>query len=152
MRFTLYLCTRPPQVPDFLSSPFLTLFTLPTPSSSVLVVDDDEAARSFVRKALQRDGYTVWEAADPDEALRFAEQHRDPVHLLLADIALPWMRGTELFQRFALHHPETQVIYMSGYTREAIGPCPTLAAGSGFIQKPFSTRMLMDKVKETLTP
>jgi DNA-binding NtrC family response regulator len=119
-------------------------------SSSVLVVDDDEMVRSFVRKVLCRRGYTVWEAADPDQALRFAEEHQSPVHLLLADIALPWMRGTELFQRFAPHHPETQVIYMSGYTREAIGPCKMLAADGGFIQKPFGAGALMDTVSRVL--
>lgn len=120
-------------------------------SSSVLVVDDDEAVLSFVRKVLCRRGYTVWEAADPDEALRFAEEHRSPVHLLLTDIALPWMRGTELFERFTPLHPETQVIYMSGYTRDAINQWEVLAAGGGFIQKPFGADALMDTVSKVLT-
>lgn len=121
-------------------------------SSTVLVVDDDEMVRSFVRKVLSRHSYTVWEAADPDEALRFAEEHGDPIHLLLTDIAMPWMRGTELFQRFSPHHPETQVIYMSGYTRDAIGQGEVMAAGGGFIQKPFGAEALMDKVRKVVAP
>lgn len=92
-----------------------------TQSLSVLVVDDDDMVRGFARKVLHRGGYTVLEAADPDEALRFAEDHQGPIHLLLTDIAMPWMRGTDLFRRFAPLHPEARVIYMSGYTPDTIG-------------------------------
>lgn len=151
-----YLCTRPPQSASATTFSRLSSLSIllpshaPAGSPTVLLVEDEEMVRSFIRKVLHREGYTVLEAADPDEALRFAEQHESPIHLLLADIALPWMRGTELFQRFSPHHPETRVIYMSGYTREAIGPCPLLAAGEGFLQKPFSPGALLNTVREVL--
>jgi DNA-binding response OmpR family regulator len=131
---------------------FFSLSIQPISPSNVLVVDDDEQVRGFVRKVLQQDGYVVWTAADPEEALSFAREHRGPINLLLADIALPWMRGTELFERFSPHHPETRVIYMSGYTPDAIGSCEVLAAGGGFLQKPFDARVLMERVREALEP
>ena len=116
----------------------------------VLVVDDEQGVRTFARRVLHREGYTVWEAADPDEALRFAEEHRSPIHVLLTDIIMPWTRGTEIFRRLSCLHPETRVVYMSGYALEKIGEAEAIAATGTFIQKPFSADDLADKVREAL--
>ncbi len=121
-------------------------------NETVLVVDDEQGVRTFARRVLHRDGYTVCEAAGPDEALRFAEEYRSPIHVLLTDVAMPWTRGTELFRRLSRLHPETRVVYMSGYTWEKIGETEALAANGAFIQKPFSADDLADKISEALHP
>lgn len=96
---------------------------------TILVVDDEDDIRVVVRKMLEAKGYTVLDAGDPHQALRIVTQQ--PVHLLLTDVVMPLMRGTELAQRFQAVSPWTKVLLMSAYKVAEIA-----ASGHPFIPKP----------------
>jgi two-component system, cell cycle sensor histidine kinase and response regulator CckA len=124
----------------------------PTRSSeTVLLVEDEEAVRHLAREVLQSQGYTVLEARHPGEALRFGAEHLGPIHLLVTDVVMPQMGGREVASRLAPRRPEMRVLYMSGYTDEAIVHQGVLDAGTAFLQKPFSVTGLAQKVREVLT-
>jgi two-component system, cell cycle sensor histidine kinase and response regulator CckA len=120
-------------------------------SETVLLVEDEEAVRHLAREVLQSHGYTVLEARHPGEALRFGSEHPGPIHLLLTDVVMPQMGGREVASRLAPRRPEMQVLFMSGYTDEAIVHQGVLDAGTAFLQKPFSVTGLVQKVREVLS-
>ena len=120
-------------------------------TETVLLVEDEEAVRHFAREVLQLQGYTVLEARHPGEALRFGAEHRGPIHLLITDVVMPQMGGREVANRLAPRRPEMRVLYMSGYTDEAIVHHRVLDAGTAFLQKPFSVTGLAQKVHEVLS-
>ena len=95
-------------------------------------------------------GYEVFEAPEPKEALSVSEVHRGPIHLLLTDIVMPGMSGPELYERIAPLHPQMKVLFMSGYTDRDVFGEGTLNAGDAFIQKPFSLDALARKVRDVL--
>lgn len=119
-------------------------------SETLLVVEDEEGVRSLVCETLKLKGYQVVEARDPAEALTLAAQHAKPIHLLLTDVVMPQMSGTELAKRLTGVHPESKVLYMSGYTDDAIVRHGVLEAGTFFLQKPFGPSTLAKKVREVL--
>ncbi len=119
-------------------------------SETVLVAEDEEAVRDVVRKTLEAYGYTVLVAASGDEALRSVERHEGPIHLLLTDVVMPGMRGRELEQRLASLRPDIKVLYVSGYTNNAIVHRGVLEPGVAFLQKPFAPDTLAKKVREVL--
>ena len=110
---------------------------------TVLVVDDEADIRTVVRKMLEAAGYTVLDAGDPQQALRLATQQ--PVHLLLTDVVMPLLRGTELAQRVQAVSPWTKVLRMSAYKVAEIA-----ASGYPFIPKPFTPDALVAKVRQLL--
>ena len=93
---------------------------LPTGSETILVVEDAEAIRSLVRKVLTAQGYTILEAANGSEALRLVERHEGALHLAVSDVVMPGMSGRELGERLASLRPGLRVLYMSGYTGDAV--------------------------------
>jgi PAS domain S-box-containing protein len=120
-------------------------------SETVLVVEDEEGVRSLVCQTLTSHGYKVLEAAGAAQALTIAEQHTEPIHLLLTDVVMPQTGGRELAKRLStLLHPETKVLYMSGYTDDAIVRHGVLEADTFFLQKPFGPSTLLRKVREVL--
>jgi PAS domain S-box-containing protein len=126
----------------------------PTPcggSETVLLVEDHDDVRDFVRSALEMYGYAVLVAANPDEALAIAASHSAPIHLLVADVMMPIMRGPELVLRVLRRHPETRVLYISGYSDDALVQEGVSGKGAAFLQKPFSPDRLAAKVKELLS-
>jgi two-component system cell cycle sensor histidine kinase/response regulator CckA len=116
----------------------------------VLVVDDDDSVRMVTRAMLERLGYTVLLAADVEEATASARSSNPPVALLLADIDMAGVSGTEVAERLRGEHPGLRVLYMSGQTRDAAFTTEELADGVDFIQKPYSRDALARKVREVL--
>ena len=116
----------------------------------LLVEDDDGRARPGPRDALEASGYTVLEAAGADEALRVAGEHADAIDLLLTDVVMPRMSGRQLADRLARRGPEIKVLFMSGYTDEAIVQHGVLEPGTQLLQKPFTPGGLARKVREVL--
>jgi len=117
---------------------------------TVLVAEDEQAVRDLVREILQAAGYTVLEARDGPHALRIAEQHRDPIHLLLTDVVMPGMNGPELAERLQGRRPEMCVLCMSGYTGEPSGNPGAIGSGARFLHKPFAPDALLLAVRKAL--
>lgn len=119
-------------------------------SETVLLVEDEEMVRVMTRESLQISGYTVLEAADGNEALRIYEQHKGQIDLTLTDVVMPQMGGRELVERLRPLCPQMRVLYMSGYTDNAIVHHGVLEAGTAFLQKPFTPVSLTRKIREVL--
>ncbi len=121
-----------------------------TKGLSVLVVEDEPSLMKLARRVLERSGYQVHAAGDAEDAVEFARTTQAPIHLLLTDVIMPKMKGTEVFGKVIHYHPEIRVLYMSGYTENVIARQGILQEGIHFLQKPFSARSLLEKVSETL--
>jgi two-component system cell cycle sensor histidine kinase/response regulator CckA len=119
-------------------------------SETILVAEDDDSARKLMRSVLQGYGYRVLEAQDGEEAVRLFEQHEGPIHLLLTDVVMPGMNGRELAERLQPLQPKMKVLYMSGYTDNAIVHSGILETEMPFIQKPFAPEVLASKVRMVL--
>jgi PAS domain S-box-containing protein len=117
---------------------------------TILLVEDEANLRRLTSDYLRNQGYTILEAPDGDAAIRVSESYPDAIHLLLTDVIMPGMNGRELANRLAKDRPETRVLYMSGYTENAIGHNGTLDAGITLLQKPFTLPDLKAKVREML--
>ena len=124
------------------------------PMETILVVDDEPDVCELARDCLVPEGYSVLDARDGDEALRIAEGHTGPVHLLLTDVVMPRLNGVELAARVIRQRPDTKVLYMSAFA--VIGAQPEQLSGPGLqpgdpiLPKPFSTEALTRKVREVL--
>jgi PAS domain S-box-containing protein len=114
---------------------------------TILVAEDAALIRSLVRAILEEKGYVVLEAASADEALRLAESHSGPIHLLLTDVIMLGRSGVELAAALVARRPGLRVIYMSGYTDRDMD---IDAPGAVFLQKPFDTRQLAHHVRAAL--
>ena len=118
---------------------------------TILLVEDEVTVRRLAHEYLQLQGYTVLEAPDGATALQVVANHKGPIHLLLTDVIMPGMTGRELAQVLLQQKPDLKVLYMSGYTENAIGHNGTLDAGITLLQKPFSLPTLKTKVREALS-
>ena len=107
--------------------------------------------RRLARQILERQGCRVIEAEDGQDALNKMAAHDGPVHLLLTDVVMPDMDGKTLAGRVSETHPDLKVLFMSGYTENVIAHHGVLKEGVNFIQKPFSVRALIEKVREVLS-
>ena len=122
----------------------------PHGSETVLLVEDEPEVRGLARDILHQQGYTVLEAADGDEALRIGREHGGPIHLLVTDVVMPQMGGRELADHLKAGRQETKVLYVSGYTDDAILHQGVSETGMAFLPKPFTASALAHKVREVL--
>lgn len=122
----------------------------PSGNETLLIVEDDEAVRALTRTVLRNSAYHVIESADGAEALRWAEGHADPIHLLVTDVVMPGMSGRELAERMTDLRKEVKVLYVSGYTDDSVVRHGLLEAEVAFLQKPFTPDALARKVREVL--
>jgi DNA-binding NtrC family response regulator len=116
----------------------------------VLLVEDEDGVRALVRQVLHKHGYTVLEARHGGEALLHCERHTGNIELLLTDVVLEQMSGTELSARLSSIRPDMKVLYISGYTDDAIVHHGVLTQGTHFLQKPFTTESLAKKIRYVL--
>ena len=124
---------------------------LPRGAETVLLVDDEPTVRSVASQVLREQGYTVLESTNGVEALKVAEEHAsEELHLLFTDVVMPLMGGRDLAERLRTQHPETRVLFTSGYTEEAVVRPDPLQSGTDFIQKPFTPAALALKVRAVL--
>jgi len=119
-------------------------------SETVLLVEDETAVRELFRKGLELRGYIVLAALTPEEALEASRGHSGPIHLLLTDVVMPGMGGLELASRVVALRPEIRVLYMSGYTDEAVVRDGLVADDVDFLQKPFTLEELAAKIRSVL--
>ncbi|HYS21049.1 MAG TPA: ATP-binding protein, partial [Gemmatimonadales bacterium] len=119
-------------------------------SETILVVEDDEMIRNLVQKVLRANGYTVLVAANGGDAERVSGQHEGPIHLLMTDVVLPGLNGREVARRVVAARAGIRVLYLSGYTDDAIVHHGVLESGVEFLQKPFTPAVLGRKVREVL--
>jgi len=117
---------------------------------TVLLVEDDHALREVISRGLKKFGYKILEAANGGEALLICEKQKGPIQLLLTDVVLPQMSGRELADRLRPLREDMKVLYMSGYTENAIVNNGILKENVGFIQKPFKVNALVQKIREII--
>lgn len=119
-------------------------------TETILLVEDDEMVRKLASQVLEIYGYQVLEATNGGTAFLICERHSGPIHLLITDVIMPEISGLELANRLAQLRPDMKVLYMSGYTDNAIAHRGVLGEDANFIQKPFSPDALAYKVRELL--
>jgi two-component system cell cycle sensor histidine kinase/response regulator CckA len=124
--------------------------SLPNGSETILVVEDNESVRQLACRSLERFGYSVLKAQDGEEALEVSANEQMPIELLLTDMVMPGIGGAELAQRIVQQRPAIHVLYMSGYTEDAIAQQGILLPGISFLPKPFTIQTLARRVRETL--
>ena len=122
----------------------------PTGTETVLIAEDEDQVRSFVKRSLEQQGYTVLPAGHGAEALALSDAHPGPIHLLVTDAVMPSMSGQELTRRLRERRPGIRVIFLSGYSAEAIAQHGRLAPDSLFLQKPVAPARLVRAVREAI--
>ena len=146
--FKVYL----PQAGEFVDAPQVAVpvSEFHSGSGTVLLVEDEEAVRELVADSLRNSGYTVLEAENGAQALEMCEKYSSRIHLMITDVVMPGMNGRELAQRLSARHPNLKVLFISGYTDNAILHQGVLEPGTFFLQKPFGAQDLARKVRELL--
>jgi CheY-like chemotaxis protein len=122
----------------------------PKGNETILLVEDEEAVRKYTRHALETSGYTVLDAAHGGEAARLADKYHGAIHLLVSDVVMPEMGGRLLAEHLVATRPGIKVLLLSGYTNDAIVRHGVLEAEMAFLQKPFTSVALANKVREVL--
>ncbi|MGH9669922.1 MAG: ATP-binding protein, partial [Terriglobales bacterium] len=123
---------------------------LATGSETILLVEDDEGVRELAREFLEKRGYHVLVATSGRQAVQLVEQHPGPIHLMITDVVMPGMSGRELVDRVTAHRKNMRVLYVSGYTEDAVLQHGVENAGTMFLPKPFALGALARKVREVL--
>jgi len=119
-------------------------------TETILLAEDEQSVRDLVHRVLTEHGYDVLCAANGRAAVALAEGCERPIHLLLTDVVMPQMSGSEVAEKMRRIHPESRVLFMSGYTEDAIVHHGVLAAGLNFLPKPCPTNLLLRRVREVL--
>ena len=146
--FKMYL----PRVAELAEAPEATRGT-PTPargSETVLVVEDQEEVRELTKRVLVARGYAVLAAANGAEALEIVDRHPTRIHLMITDVVMPGMNGREVAELACAKRSDLKVLFVSGYTGEAVLQHRLLEPGVAFLQKPFTPDVLARKTREVL--
>ena len=122
----------------------------PRGTETVLLTEDEPAVRAVVQHVLERQGYTVLVAPNGNLALQLLEANPGEVHMLLTDVVMPGMSGRQLAAQFSARRPRARVLFMSGYTSDAVVGHDVLDPGVAYLQKPFSPEALARKVRRVL--
>jgi CheY-like chemotaxis protein len=117
---------------------------------TLLLAEDEEQLRDLAARVLEDLGYRVLKACDGEDALRVLRGEAGPVPLLVTDVVMPGMSGLDLADRVCAERPETRVLYISGYTDDAVVRLGALGPGRAYLQKPFSPEALALRVREVL--
>jgi two-component system, cell cycle sensor histidine kinase and response regulator CckA len=135
--------------------------SVPTPRNStatpaahgietILLVEDEPSILDMTRAMLEKQGYTVWAAPTPGQAIQLAREHTGAIHLLMTDVVMPEMNGRDLAQTLRARHPDLKLLFMSGYTADVIALNGVLEDGMHFIQKPFAQQELAVQIRHAL--
>ncbi len=119
-------------------------------TEAVLLVEDEEHLRELLSHVLRDNGYDVRVAANGQEALRLIEEQKTPIDLLISDVVMPGMRGQQLAEHVLRKYPQISIIYMSGYTDNALIHSGSLPEDTTFLQKPFTPDAMLQHVREVL--
>jgi two-component system cell cycle sensor histidine kinase/response regulator CckA len=117
---------------------------------TILVVEDEGAVRTMTRLILERAGYSVVEAAAPGEAQEIFRARPSGIDLMISDVVMPGAHGPALFKQLVVEHPSLRVLYMSGYADDEIIRAGRLEGGENFMEKPFTSQRLLERVREIL--
>jgi PAS domain S-box-containing protein len=117
---------------------------------TILLVEDEEPLRAIAREILEEQGYQVLEADGPEKAIEIARLHPQSIHLVLTDVVMPGMNGRTLAEKLVATRPGLKVLYMSGYTDDVIAHSGVLESGTLLIEKPFTARALLERVRAAL--
>jgi CheY-like chemotaxis protein len=121
-----------------------------TGHETILLVEDEDDVRALTREVLERQGYVVLEAGDGLQALQVHEKEGARIDLILTDVVMPRMSGREMVDRVRAVRPDIRVLYMSGYTEDAIVRHGVLEASMRLLGKPFTPSELIGKIREVL--
>ena len=124
--------------------------SIPDGSETVLIAEDEPGVLTLVCDTLRTHGYTVLEARNGKEALAISQRYQGPIHLLLTDVVMPQMNGREVSERLLLVRPDVKVLYMSGYTDDAVLRHGVVANGVDFLPKPFTPGAVARTVRKML--
>lgn len=140
-----------PRVEDVAAPPPVTgNSSLPRGTETILVVEDEPGVRALLRRMLGSRGYKVLEATNGAEALELIEQHTGPLDLVVSDVVMPHLGGRPLYERLAASRPGLKVMFLSGYTDDAVVRQGILSDRVPFLQKPFTAAALAQKVRQVL--
>jgi PAS domain S-box-containing protein len=127
-----------------------TIEKMPRGNETILLVEDDDAVRAFARQVLQDCGYIILEAASGQKAIQLIKQHPHQVHILVSDVVMPGISGREVAEQVKALEPAIKVLFLSGYTDDAVIRCGILPSEVAFLQKPFTPSALGLKVRKVL--
>lgn len=119
---------------------------------TILLVDDEDYIRELVSAILAIEGYNVLEAESGPKALQISEQHAGPIHLLLTDVVMSPMSGSELVKELSPRRPDTRILYISGFPDDAIVQYGINQSQVSFLAKPFTPKILVQKIRSVLGP
>ncbi|MFW6206238.1 MAG: PAS domain S-box protein, partial [Gemmatimonadota bacterium] len=149
-RFDVFIPRVSDPVPDVRSDGDSATGARAGRGETILLVEDEDSVRTLMRRVLERNGYHILEASDPEIAIRLARDHTGPLDLLFTDVVMPGMSGGELAQRLRAERSGLATLFTSGYTEDEVVRRGVSAGDAWFLEKPFTPTELLRVVQEIL--